>query len=94
MDTFLPGRTSGRYGVRGMRKLLDRVFRWDEQTLAGRFFAENEGFNFGPVAYDIYYLYGPNAKWEQKPSPLVGSGYTVLGKSGRLLEDINKLLGP
>ena len=67
---------------------------WDEQTLAGRFFAEYEGFNFGPVAYDIYYLYGPNSKWEQRPSPLVSSGYTVLGKSGRLLEDINKLLGP
>ena len=35
---------------------------WDEQRLAGRFFAENEGFNFGQIAYDLYYLYGTGAE--------------------------------
>ena len=67
---------------------------WDTEKLAGRFFAEHEGFLFGPVAYDIYYLYGPEAQWDIKPSPLVSSGYTVMAKRIQLKEDISRLLEP
>jgi hypothetical protein len=67
---------------------------WDEEKLAGHFFAEEEGFQVGPIAYDIYYLYGQQAQWDDKPSPLVSSGYTVMGKRGQLQEDVKGLLGP
>jgi hypothetical protein len=37
---------------------------WDEDKLAGRFFAQSEDF-YLPVAWDIYYLYGPDAHWDE-----------------------------
>ncbi len=66
---------------------------WDESKSAGRFFAEQEGFIFGSVAYDIYYLYGQEAIWKLKPSPLVSSGYTVIAKRNQLRDDIARLSG-
>jgi len=66
---------------------------WDEQRLAGRFFAENEGFNFEQIAYDVYYLYCMGAEWDLNPAPLVSSEYTILGKKNQLRDDINGLLG-
>jgi len=65
----------------------------DEQRLAGRFFAENEGFNFGQITYDVYYLYGTGAEWDLNPAPVVRSEYTILGKKNQLRDDINGLLG-
>lgn len=67
---------------------------WDEAKSAGRFFAEQEGFRFGSIAYDIYYLYGPDAQWDLKPSPMVSSGYTVMAKRNQLRDDIESLLEP
>ncbi len=66
---------------------------WDGEKVAGRFFADQEGFIFGSVAYDIYYLYDPEAQWDIKPSPLVSSGYTVMAKRNQLKKDIGRLLG-
>ncbi len=66
---------------------------WDESKSAGRFFAEQEGFIFGPIAYDIYYLYDQQATWESNPSPLVSSGYTVISKGKQLRDDIVRLSG-
>ena len=66
---------------------------WDDEKLAGQFFAEQEGFIFGSIAYEIYYLYGPESRWDIKPSPLVSSGYTVIGKSNQLKKDVDRLLG-
>ena len=66
---------------------------WDEQRLAGRFFAENEGFNFGQITYDVYYLYCMGAEWDLNPAPLVSSEYTILGKKNQLRDDINGVLG-
>ena len=67
---------------------------WDAQKSAGLFFAEQEGFRFGSIAYDIYYLYGPDAQWDLKPSPLVSSGYTVMAKRDQLRDDIESLFKP
>jgi hypothetical protein len=63
---------------------------WDEDKLAGRFFSQSEGF-YLPVAWDIYYLYGPDAHWEDKPSPLVSWGYTIMRKRNQLHEDVSRL---
>ena len=67
---------------------------WDEGKLTGQFFAEKEGFHVGPIAYDVYYLYGQHAQWGVKPSPLESLGYTVIGKRGQLQESIAELLVP
>ncbi len=66
---------------------------WYDEKLAGKFFADQEGFIFGSIAYDIYYLYGLKSRWDIKPSPLVSSGYTVLGNRKQLKEDVGGILG-
>lgn len=66
---------------------------WDDEKLAGQFFAEQEDFIFGAIAYDIYYLYGPESRWDFKPSPLVSSGYTVIANRKQLKKDVGQLLG-
>ena len=64
------------------------VHYWDENKETGRFFAEQEGFVIGPVAYDAYYLYGPDATWETKPAPLISPGYTPIGNADSLRSDL------
>ena len=66
---------------------------WDEEKIAGRFFSNQEGFMFGSVAYDVYYLYGPDAVWDTTPSPLISTGYTVLNKGDALRADLLESLG-
>ena len=64
---------------------------WDGESLVGQWFAEQvEGYR--GVSWDVYYLYGPDAKWESIPSPLVGSGGTIIDKRQVLKMQIDYLL--
>ena len=68
---------------------------WDEGKVSGRFFADQEGFVIGPIAYDVYYLYGPDSAWEIKPAPLISSGYTLIGNADSLRSDLlDSLMNP
>jgi hypothetical protein len=56
---------------------------WDENHLAGRWFATNvDGFD--GVSWDQYYLYGAGARWTDKPGPLLSEGGPVIGSTGDL----------
>jgi hypothetical protein len=49
---------------------------WDGETVVGQWFAKQvDGYQ--GIAWDVYYLYGPDATWESVPSPLIGSGSTI-----------------
>jgi hypothetical protein len=49
---------------------------WDGNTVIGQWLAEQvDGYQ--GVAWDVYYLYGPDPTWEGVPSSLVGSGGTI-----------------
>jgi len=51
---------------------------WDGNNIAGTWFAEKvEGYS--GVAWDVYYLYGPDAEWSSTPGPLVATSGTVIG---------------
>ena len=63
----------------------------NEGRIAGRWFAENEDF-YLPVAWDIYYLYGPDATWEEPLSPLVISGSPIIGRKDRLRAELLQLV--
>lgn len=64
---------------------------WDGETQVGQCFAEQvEGYR--GVSWDVYYLYGPDAKWETVPSPLVGSGGTIFDKRDALKMQVDFLL--
>ena len=68
---------------------------WDEKRLAGCWYADHERPRgvFGPVVWDAYYLYGPDATWNDAPEPLIGSGYTIYAKRKTLAQEIAPLLG-
>ncbi len=68
---------------------------WDPDRLLGTWFPKQEEYKsltFGPIAWDIYFLYGADAKWEDTPEPLVTSGRTVISKSANLEKSLNQLL--
>jgi hypothetical protein len=73
----------------------DRVIHfWDQPRESGRWFAQQGFYPFGDTAWDIYFLYGPEAVWETTPEPLLSSGYTIIVQRDRLIEDITPLLQP
>jgi hypothetical protein len=64
---------------------------WDGDSQVGQWFAQEvEGYR--GVSWDAYYLYGPDATWETIPSPLVGSGGTIIDQREALKMQIEKLL--
>ncbi len=65
---------------------------WDEERVIGSWFADNVGFSHGSLAWDVYYLYGPEATWEEIPGPLVSSGYTLFGQRSQLTDDLEILI--
>lgn len=69
------------------------IHYWDGERLVGKWFAENlEGYQ--GVIWDAYYLYGPDAAWEDLPAPLVARGSTIYGERQALEEQVRTLLEP
>ena len=70
-----------------------RVKHWrDEKQVASRWFADHQGFDHGPAAWDVYYLYGSDAQWATALGPLAGSDYTIIGKKEQLAADLQAVL--
>ncbi len=67
------------------------VHLWDGSGLSSDWFAENVEHTPGP-AWDVYYLYGPEAHWSDVPAPLRSSGATIIGRSSELKAAITPLL--
>ena len=67
------------------------VHLWDGAQTTARWFAENEDFHL-PIAWDVYYLYGPNARWDETPAPLLSSGSTILFRKDTLRQDMAPLI--
>ena len=66
---------------------------WDGEQITGKWFAEAvDHYGYGEVAWDMYYLYGPQAVWETVPTPLVDSGGTIYRKRDQLEKQIDTLL--
>ena len=74
----------------------ERVLQyWDADRRLGMWFPQQPEYEdriFGPLAWDIYFLYGPGANWDEAPGPIVVSGSTVISKSGDLAEGLAGLL--
>ena len=64
---------------------------WDGEMQIGGWFAEEvEGYR--GVSWDTYFLYGPDAKWESIPAPLIGSGGTIYAEKSNLNLQLSTLL--
>ena len=75
---------------------------WDATGDVGRWFPQHEWGPVqkvsGPVAYDVFFLFGPDAVWEDAPAPIAsfGGGGTgmesIMRARGDLNRDLSRLL--
>ena len=65
------------------------IHLWDGERISGRWFAKDGGQS-GSIQWDAYYLYDRSARWDERPSHLLGSGRTVIGHS----RDLKAKIGP
>jgi hypothetical protein len=67
---------------------------WDEKRMVGRWFAkqENSEDSNPAIVWDAFYLYGPDARWDSKPEPLVTNGVTVRDEADELKSKLVPLL--
>ena len=64
----------------------------DDQQISGKWFGETYGRGGGSVAWDIAYVFGPEATWEDEPSPMVGWGAAVIHQREKLMAILTPLL--
>ncbi|MGH2527132.1 MAG: hypothetical protein ACRDG2_10335 [Actinomycetota bacterium] len=64
---------------------------WDGDAVTSDWFAENVDHSPFP-AWDVFYLFDPNASWTDVPEPIVSSGATIIGQSSALQVAITPLL--
>ena len=64
---------------------------WDGEQVISQWFAK-EVDGYRGVSWDMYYLYGPDAVWNNVPTPLVDSGGTIYRERHQLEDQINTLL--
>jgi hypothetical protein len=68
---------------------------WDEDRIAGTWLANENlgGLGYAGVVWDAYFLFGPDAVWSGRPSPLLASGSPVVQETGRLETRLRGLVG-
>ncbi len=64
---------------------------WDDAAATSAWFAKHVERSSAP-AWDVFFLYGPNAEWTSIPGPLASSGGTIIGQSSALANAIGPLL--
>jgi len=60
---------------------------WDAAGELGNWFPQQDEYSeivHGPLAWDIFFLYGEDATWEDVPLPLVESGSTIIASPDKL----------
>jgi hypothetical protein len=67
---------------------------WDAEGITGTYFADADLGELGAsgFVYDVYYLFGGDAAWQDEPAPLAGAGVPVVSSAGRLLAEIKAQL--
>jgi hypothetical protein len=67
------------------------VHLWDEKRTTGQWFAEHIG-GYRGISWDIYYVYGSEARWDLTPSPLLSKGRPVYRQRDELRTSVLPLL--
>lgn len=69
------------------------IHYWDQTRISGSFFKKNIAPDVSSnIAWDIFFLYGPDAVWDEIPAPLVDKGRTIIGSSGALGYEFGELI--
>jgi hypothetical protein len=83
------------------RRLLDTsvlsdprvTYFWDQRKVVGRWFSHHVTKRAG-ITWDAYFLYGPEARWNREPGPLVSmsSATSVIASASQLQQAIQPFL--
>jgi hypothetical protein len=67
---------------------------WDAEGITGTYFADADLGRLGSSGfiYDVYYVFGPEAAWQDEPTPLEDAAVPVISYVDRLLEEIRAQL--
>lgn len=69
------------------------IHYWDQTRMSGSFFKKNIAPDVSSnIAWDMFFLYGPDAVWDDIPGPLVDKGRTIIGSSGALGYEFDELM--
>jgi len=66
---------------------------WDAQRQVGSWLGQ-QLVGDSTILWDHYLLFGPDARWEQAPGPLLSEGGTVVATEQQLTQAIGPLLAP
>ena len=60
---------------------------WDSDGITGTYFADNDlgGLGASGFVYDVYYVFGPDAAWQNQPESPAAAGGPVLYDGDALL---------
>jgi hypothetical protein len=76
--------------------LPDRRVRhyWDEERVVGRWLADQDigGTGYAGIVWDAFFVFGPDASWDDVPEPLLAAGAPVIGDTEQLASALQPLL--
>lgn len=67
---------------------------WDAEGITGTYFADTDlgRLGYSGFVYDVYYVFGGAASWQNEPAPLAGAGVPVISYVDELLTKIRAQL--
>jgi mercuric reductase len=66
---------------------------WDENKIVGRWMVDQKVVDYPrQILWDAYLLFGPEAEWQDTPSPLISWGMPVYHRRHKLMNDLLPLL--
>jgi len=68
---------------------------WDGDRVLGRWLADRETGDVGSpgsVVWDAYFLFGPDARWNEEPTDLLAAGAPIIGETDNLGSEARRLL--
>lgn len=66
---------------------------WDAGRMFSTWYRDHLPGHARTIAWDLYALYGPDARWDSAPSHLVNWGRTVYSERKQLAAEVNGLIG-
>lgn len=64
---------------------------WDGDRIVGSWFGRLDGSE--RTAWDVFFAYGPDAAWDERPGPLEAWGFPIIQHTDKLVGALRKLKG-
>jgi hypothetical protein len=69
------------------------TYYWDPNRVVGDWFSQHVTQQPGP-AWDAFFLYGAQARWDSTPGPPIASGGTIIGAKDDLMAGFDAVETP